>query len=29
MNKPALTTASYYLHTYARFTGMGDFAAEK
>ena len=29
MHKPALTTASYYVHTYARFTGLGYFAVEK
>lgn len=29
MNKTVLTTASYYLHTYARFNGMGYFAVEK
>ena len=29
MNRTALTTASFFSYTYARFTGMGYFAVEK
>lgn len=29
MNHSALTTASFFFASYARFTGMGYFAAEK
>ena len=29
MHKPVLTTASYDVHTYARFMGLGNFAVEK
>lgn len=29
MNRTALTTASFFSFSYARFTGMGYFAAEK
>lgn len=29
MNRIALTTASFFSFSYARFTGMGYFAVEK
>lgn len=29
MKDPALTSASYFTFTYARFYGMGNFAAAK